>query len=78
MAEQYYVQKKYDKAQQIFDEIFAYFKGDPRFEDMYFKYAYCGYYTKDYTNAENLFKTFTFHYYYLCMFGPTHSRWTVS
>lgn len=59
MAEQYYVQKKYDKAQQIFDEIFAFFKGDPRFEDMYFKYAYCGYYTRDYTNAENLFKTFT-------------------
>ena len=40
MAEQYYAQKKYNKAQQIFDDIFPYFKGDPRFEDMYFKYAY--------------------------------------
>ena len=59
MAEQYYTQKKYYKAQQIFDDIFPYFKGDPRFEDMYFKYAYCAYYSKDYLNAENLFKTFT-------------------
>ena len=59
MAEQYYTQKKYDKAQQIYDEIFPYFKGDPRFEDMYFKYAYCAFYSKDYLNSENLFKTFT-------------------
>ena len=59
MAEQYYVQKKYDNAQQIFDEIFAYFKGDPRFENMYFKYAYCAYYSQDYMSSENLFKTFT-------------------
>ncbi|HVX50884.1 MAG TPA: outer membrane protein assembly factor BamD [Chitinophagaceae bacterium] len=59
MAEQYYTQKKYDKAQQIFDDIFPYFKGDPRFEDMYFKYAYCAFYSKDYLNSENLFKTFT-------------------
>jgi len=59
MAEQYYTQKKYDKAQQIYDDIFPYFKGDPRFEDMYFKYAYCAFYSKDYLNSENLFKTFT-------------------
>lgn len=59
MAEQYYAQKKYDQAQQIYDDIFPYFKGDPRFEDMYFKYATCAFYSKDYLNAENLFKTFT-------------------
>jgi len=59
MAEQYYAQKKYNKAQQIFDDIFPYFKGDPRFEDMYFKYAYCAFYSRDYLNSENLFKTFT-------------------
>lgn len=59
MAEQYYTQKKYNKAQQIFDDIFPYFKGDPRFEDMYFKYAYCAFYSRDYLNSENLFKTFT-------------------
>lgn len=58
MAEQYYAEKKYDKAQQLFDELFPYVKGTTRFEDMYYKYAYCAYYQKDYINAENLFKTY--------------------
>ncbi len=59
IAEQYYATKKYDKAKQVFEEVMPYFKGDPRFEDIYYKYAYCAYNTKDYLNAENLFKTFT-------------------
>lgn len=59
MAEQYYAEKKYDKAQQLFDQLFPYVKGTPRFEDMYYKYAYCAYYQKDYINAENLFKNYT-------------------
>lgn len=58
MAEQYYAQKKYDKASQLFEELFPYVKGTARFEDMYYKYAYCAYYQKDYLNAENLFKNF--------------------
>ena len=33
-------------------------KGKPEFEDIYYKYAYCAYYQKDYLNAENLFKSF--------------------
>lgn len=59
MAEQYYATKKYDKAQQVFVEVLPYFKGDTRFDDIYYKYAYCSYYLKDYINSENLFKTFT-------------------
>jgi outer membrane protein assembly factor BamD len=35
-----------------------YFKTDKVFEDIYYKYAYCAYYQLDYSNAENLFKTF--------------------
>ena len=58
MAEQYYVQKKYDKAQQLFDDLFPYVKGTARFEDMSYKYAYCAYNQGDYENAENLFKTY--------------------
>jgi len=58
MAEQYYAEKKYDKAQQLFDELFPYVKGTARFEDMYYKYAYCAYNQKDYLNAENLFKNY--------------------
>src|SRR5690349_24162913 len=58
MAEQYYAKKKYNYAQQLYEDIMPYFRGTPEFEDIYYKYAYCAYYQKDYLNAENLFKTF--------------------
>lgn len=58
IAEQYYVKKKYDKAQQIFEDIMPYYKAGKEFEDIYYKYAYCAYYQGDYINAENLFKSF--------------------
>ncbi len=58
MAEQYYANKKYSKASQIFEDLFPVLRNDPRFEDLYYKYAYCAYYLKDYMNAENLFKGF--------------------
>ena len=58
MAEQYYAKKKYNFAQQLFEDVFPYLKGTPQFEDIYYKFAYCSYYEKDYLNAENLFKTF--------------------
>lgn len=58
MAEQYFVNKDYDKAQQLYSDLLPLFKGDPRFEDIYYKYAYTAYYQKDYMNAENLFKTY--------------------
>lgn len=58
MAEQYYANKEYGKATQLFEDIFPYVKGTARYEDMYFKYAYSYYYDKDYLNAENLFKNF--------------------
>lgn len=59
MAEQFYATQKYDKARQIYEDVMPYFKGDPRFEDIYFKYAYSAYNLGDYLNAENLFKTYT-------------------
>jgi len=59
MAEQYYALKQYDKAQQLYTDLMPLFKGDPRFEDIYYKYAYTSYYLRDYENAENLFKTYT-------------------
>src|SRR4051812_32461743 len=59
MAEQYYVQKKYNQAQQIYEDIMPFFRGSDKYEDIYYKYSYCAYYEKDYVNAENLFKTFT-------------------
>ncbi|MES2006467.1 MAG: outer membrane protein assembly factor BamD [Bacteroidota bacterium] len=58
MAEQFYANKNYGYAQQLFEDIFPYVKGSTRYEDMYYKFAYSYYYQKDYLNAENLFKSF--------------------
>ncbi len=58
MAEQYFANKKYSKAQVLYEDLFPVLRSDPRFEDLYYKYAYCAYYLKDYLSAENLFKGF--------------------
>jgi outer membrane protein assembly factor BamD len=57
-GEQFYASKKYTKAQLIFEDLFPLMRNDARFEDLYYKYAYCAYYMDDYLNAENLFKGF--------------------
>lgn len=58
IAEQYFVKKKYSKAQMIFEDIMPYYKTGKEFEDIYYKYAYCAYYQDDFSNAENLFKSY--------------------
>ncbi len=58
MAEKYFVQKKYNKAQVLYEDIMPFYKTRPEFQDIYYKYAYCAYNQADYFNAENLFKTF--------------------
>jgi len=58
MAEQYYAKKKYNYAQQLYEDIMPFYRGLPEFEDIYYKYAYSAYYQEDYLSAENLFKTF--------------------
>ena len=59
MADQYYTNKKYNQAQQLYQELFPIFKGSPKFEDLFYKFAYCSYQLKDWMQAENLFKQFT-------------------
>src|ERR1044072_6667183 len=59
MAEKYYVAKKYNYAQQLYEELFPLMKGQPQFEDLFYTYAYCSLYLRDYMQAENLFKQFT-------------------
>lgn len=59
MADKYYVSKKYNYAQQLYEELFPLLKGQPQFEDVFYKFAYCSYYLKDWLQAENLFKQFT-------------------
>lgn len=58
MAEQYFANKKYSYAQQLYEDVMPFFKTGPEFEDVYYKYAYTAYYQRDYLNAENLFKTY--------------------
>jgi outer membrane protein assembly factor BamD len=57
-ADEYYNNKKYRFAEQLYQELFPVFKGSDKFEELYYKYAYCSYYQKNYLEAENLFKGF--------------------
>ena len=50
--------KKYKHAEELYVELFPVFKGTEKFEELYYKYAYCSYYQKNYADAENLFKGF--------------------
>jgi outer membrane protein assembly factor BamD len=58
MAEKYYLNKDYNHAQMLYDDLYRVMKGSEHFEDIWYKYAYCAFYLKDYINAENLFKGF--------------------
>jgi outer membrane protein assembly factor BamD len=58
MADQYFAEKKYKKAQTLYEELFTEVKGTVKFEEVYYKDAYCFYYMKMYKDAENLFKGF--------------------
>lgn len=58
MAEQYFQEKKYTNAQQLFEAVIPFVKGTPRYEQLYLMYANSYFNDKDYENAENLFKTF--------------------
>jgi outer membrane protein assembly factor BamD len=59
MADKYYVEKKYNYAVQLYEELFPLIKDQPQFPDLVYKYAYSAYYLRDYLNAENLFKQFS-------------------
>ena len=58
IAEQFYAEKKYSYALQLFEDLFPYIKGTDKYEDMYYKSANCYYFLKDYLNAENFYKSF--------------------
>jgi outer membrane protein assembly factor BamD len=55
-ADEYFQQKNYKFAKLLYEELFPVLKGTERFEDLYYKYAYCFYNEEDYLTAENLFK----------------------
>jgi outer membrane protein assembly factor BamD len=55
-ADEYYAKKKYRFAQQLYEALFPVVKGTPKFEEVYYKYAYSFYYQGLYKDAENMFK----------------------
>ena len=57
-ADEYFAKKKYKDAEELYVELFSVFKGTEKFEELYYKYAYCSFYQKNYPDAENLFKGF--------------------
>lgn len=59
MAEQYFAQKKYYQAQTVYEDILPLYKGDTRYEDMFYKYAFSIYNQGFYLNASDLFKTYS-------------------
>jgi outer membrane protein assembly factor BamD len=58
MADEFFAKKKYKVAQQLYEELFPVFKGTAKFEELYYKDAYCFYNMKDYLQAQALFKGF--------------------
>lgn len=58
MADEFFAKKKYKTAQELYEELFPVFKQTVRFEELYYKDAYCFYYMKDYAQAQFLFKGF--------------------
>src|SRR5438552_1626877 len=58
MADKFYSEKKYRIAQQLYEELYPVYKGTDKFEELYYKDAYCFYYLKEYKDAENFFKGF--------------------
>ena len=57
-ADEFFYKKKYKQAEELYIQLFPIFKGTQKFEDLYYKYAYCSYFQKNYEDAENLFKGF--------------------
>ena len=57
-ADEFYANKKYQKAEQLYMELFPVFKGTQQFEDLYYKYAFGAFYQKHYVEAQELFKGF--------------------
>src|ERR1700757_2772627 len=58
MADKYYVEKKYSIAQQLYEQLYPIYKGTDKFEEIYYRDAYCFYYLGEYKDAENFFKGF--------------------
>jgi outer membrane protein assembly factor BamD len=57
-ADEYFAKNKFRYAEELYMELFPVFKGTEKFEELYYKYAFCSFNQKNYADAENLFKGF--------------------
>jgi outer membrane protein assembly factor BamD len=57
-ANKYYDKKDYRDAQVLYEQLYPVYKGTDKFEELYYKDAYCFFYMKEYLDAENFFKGF--------------------
>jgi len=58
VADELFAKKKYKIAQQLYEELFSAVKGTGKYEEVYYKDAYCYYALKEYREAESYFKGF--------------------
>jgi outer membrane protein assembly factor BamD len=58
-AGEYYQKANYVKAIQLYDELIPFYKGTERGEEIYYYFAYCNYYSGDYSLSQYHFKNFT-------------------
>lgn len=57
-ANEYYDQKKYYKASQVYESLIPAFRGTKNYEELYYRYCYSFYYQEDYLSASYQFKNF--------------------
>ncbi|CAN5155938.1 hypothetical protein BH09BAC2_BH09BAC2_17610 [soil metagenome] len=57
-ADEYFAKGKYRFAEELYVDLFPVFKGTDKFEDLYYKYAYCSYYQNNFEAASSLFNGF--------------------
>ncbi len=62
LAQKYYEEGDYYRAGLLWEDVVPIVKGDPRAEDIQFKYAYCHFYQKQYLLSAYYFKNFYFTY----------------
>ena len=57
-ANEYYDQKKFFKASQVYESLMPAFRGTKNYEELYYRYCYSFYYQEDYLSASYQFKNF--------------------
>lgn len=57
-ANQLFQKKKYNTAITLYTDLVQVYKGTDKFEPMYYNFAYCSYYVKDYIQAAFQFKNY--------------------